>query len=55
MTLTTRASDCILYQIAKFMLNLSQKATTRSVVLFWHCEPEMPQSMLDEFMYSEEE
>ena len=50
MTLVSRASDCILHQIANFMVNLANKAVTRSVVHFWHCEPTMPQSMLDEFM-----
>jgi len=44
----SKASDQALCGIASFMVRLSDSAVSRSAVPFWHNEPKMPQSMLDE-------
>ena len=44
----SNASNNALNSVAKFMVNLGTSAVTRSAFPFWHHEPEMPQSILNE-------
>jgi len=45
-----KVSNRTLYTAASLMVLLGGSAVTLSAVPFWHGEPEMPQSMLDEIV-----
>ena len=46
----SNVTDSFLRQTAQFMVALSDTAIGRSAPPWWHHEPEMPKSMLDELM-----
>jgi len=44
----SEVSTHTLRAVASLMVSIGKSATTLSAVPFWHCEPKIPQSMLDE-------
>ena len=47
-TVATKVSNRAMLHAASLMLVLAGSAVTLCAVPFWHNEPDMPQSMLDE-------